>query len=134
MVFPGMIYEYCNLNLAKRKKRDTALHMLECRLLSHRVSFYFDCEELKDTVTYAWSSHKPEDISCGVVHWRDLVIKPGQCPFSRNAYDWLDAIKKRTKFSPILDASTKAHSAVLIDFATNSTLLGTTWRAIYFST
>jgi hypothetical protein len=90
-----MICPYCKANFAKRTKRATALHILDCHLARYQSSFCFDCADFSDTKTHSCSSYDLENISCGVVYWRDLVIRPGRCPFCWDGRDWLDALKLR---------------------------------------
>ncbi|KAF1957877.1 hypothetical protein CC80DRAFT_35316 [Byssothecium circinans] len=102
-----MTCQYCGLPLATMQRRHAASHMLNCHSLSNGVSFCYDCAEFMDevpralgqeknvTAIHARSSKDRADTLCGIVYWRDLVIRPGRCPFCDNGKDWIDAIKTR---------------------------------------
>jgi hypothetical protein len=63
-----LICPYCKANFAKRTKRATALHILDCHLARYQSSICFDGADFRDTKTHSCSSYDLEAIPCGVVY------------------------------------------------------------------
>lgn len=88
-----MLCPYCDFNLRKAKKRARALHLLQCHCFTHRTSYCFECAEFSDKENHTCEEPRSEHLTCGVIFWRDVLIKPGRCPFCSDKARWTDPPK-----------------------------------------
>jgi hypothetical protein len=102
-----MACPYCGQALSRLKRRDARLHVLDCHGIVHNSSYCFDCSqfvgkepkprgrESRNATGHACEAHDSV-LSCGVVFWRDLLIRPGRCWFCSDDKLWTDAGKLKS--------------------------------------
>lgn len=84
---------YCAEDISTGKKSLAALHLLKCHCKKSDEDFCFACAKCfkKGGDCIEESSHSSiSSVICGIVCWRGLVIRLGECPFVRLCGRMLD--------------------------------------------
>jgi hypothetical protein len=98
-----MTCPYCGLALERLRRRDARLHVLDCYGIVHNSSWCFKCAQFvgKESKSQGKEQSKAtvhaceadSGVSCGVVFWRDLLIRPGRCWFCNDNKLWTETGK-----------------------------------------
>jgi hypothetical protein len=81
-----MCCPYCDKDIKNSKKGYKAEHIMDCFEAGIKGSFCFDCVKVKEA-THVCFKLRREDLSCGAIYWRDLLIKPGWCVYCENTWN-----------------------------------------------